>query len=90
MINHQKNICKTMSKAQAIIAARRLLRDYARNEKREEDDWQAIDSMWDVNLWEDNGQPRATLYPVVRGKTITSRPTQITVRRKSGRIAQDQ
>ena len=76
---------KTMSKAQAVLAARRLLRHYTRTTKRDDDEWQAINSRWDVNLWEEDGKPRATLYPVVRGQTVTLRPTPITlVRRNQG------
>jgi len=89
MIN-QKKRHKTMNKAQAVIAARRLLRHYARAAKRDEDEWQAISEKWDVNLWELNGKPRATLYPVVNGQTVTSRSTPITLPRKLGRVAQNQ
>lgn len=82
MNTHQKiKRRKTVNKAKAIVAAQRLLRDYARREMRDNDEWQAIDSTWDVNLWEDNGKPRATLYPVLSGQTVTSRATPITLRR---------
>jgi hypothetical protein len=60
------------TKEQAIAQAKTVFAQ-AQEQDFPEDDWQSISDNWDLNLWMDeNGNPRATMYPVLNGSTDTS------------------
>ena len=41
----------------------------------DDDDWISLSPDWDLNVWIDmDGCTRATIYPVVDGKTDSTRP----------------
>lgn len=51
---------------------------YARQlNTQHEDTWWAIGDKWDINLFMEEGQLKATLYPVIDGNTDTSQPFEV-------------
>ncbi len=68
-----------MTQKEAIEKARALLLSRIEQGDFPEDDWVAIAPNWDVNLFTESGQPRASLYPVNDGVTDAFGEIEITL-----------